>query len=67
MAKKQTRIYWLIFLNELLKEEQGKIIELSYLPNEKLPISVKDRWQFFIQLFLSKNKQETKIDFGVLN
>ncbi len=27
------------FLNELLKEEQGKIISLSYLKNEHLGIS----------------------------
>lgn len=35
------------FLNELLKEEQGRITELSYLPNEKLPISVGDRRAIF--------------------
>lgn len=35
------------FLNELLKEEQGKITELYYLPNEKLPISVGDRKAIF--------------------
>ncbi len=25
------------FLNEILKDQEGKITELSYLPNEKLP------------------------------
>ena len=35
------------FLNELLKDEQGEIVELSYLPNEKLPISVGDRRAIF--------------------
>ncbi len=35
------------FLNELLKEEQGTITELSYLPNEKLPISFGDRRAIF--------------------
>ena len=27
------------FLNELLKEQEGEIKEISYLPAEKLPIS----------------------------
>ena len=31
------------FLNELLKEKEGEIIEISYLPNEKLPITIGDR------------------------
>lgn len=35
------------FLNELLKEEEGLITELSYLPNEKLPIAVGDRRAIF--------------------
>ncbi len=35
------------FLNELLKEEEGTLTELSYLPNEKLPISVGDRRAIF--------------------
>ena len=35
------------FLNELLKDQEGKITELSYLPNEKLPISVGDRRAIF--------------------
>ncbi len=35
------------FLNELLKEKEGKLTELSYLPNEKLPISVGDRRAIF--------------------
>ncbi len=35
------------FLNELLREDEGEITELSYLPNEKLPISVGDRKAIF--------------------
>ena len=35
------------FLNELLKDKEGKIVELSYLPNEKLPISIGDRRAIF--------------------
>ena len=35
------------FLNELLKDQEGKITELLYLPNEKLPISVGDRRAIF--------------------
>ena len=31
------------FLNELLKDKEGEIIEISYLPNEKLPITIGDR------------------------
>jgi len=30
------------FLNELLKEKEGEILEISFLPNEKLPILVVD-------------------------
>jgi len=32
------------FLNELLKEKEGKI---SYLPNEKLPLTIGDRKVIF--------------------
>ena len=35
------------FLNELLKDQEGTITELSYLPNEKLPISLGDRKAIF--------------------
>ena len=35
------------FLNELLKDQEGRITELSYLPNEKLPISLGDRKAIF--------------------
>ena len=35
------------FLNELLKEKEGKIIEISYLPTEKLPITIGDRRAIF--------------------
>lgn len=35
------------FLNELLKDIEGTITEISYLPNEKLPISVGDRRAIF--------------------
>ncbi len=35
------------FLNELLKDKEGKLTDLSYLPNEKLPISVGDRKAIF--------------------
>ncbi len=35
------------FLNELLKEKEGEIIEISYLPNEKLPISIGERKAIF--------------------
>lgn len=35
------------FLNELLKDYEGNITELSYLPNENLPISVGDRKAIF--------------------
>jgi len=31
------------FLNELLREKEGTITEISYLPNEKLPLSIGDR------------------------
>lgn len=45
------------FLNELLKEEEGKITELSYLPNEKLPISVGDRRAIF-DIYCTNEKGE---------
>ncbi len=35
------------FLNGLLKDKEGTITELSYLPNEKLPISVAERKAIF--------------------
>lgn len=45
------------FLNELLKEEQGQITELFYLPNEKLPISVGDR-RAIIDIYCTNEKGE---------
>ncbi|MEA3449211.1 MAG: Rpn family recombination-promoting nuclease/putative transposase [Bacteroidota bacterium] len=45
------------FLNELLKDKEGKIIELSYLPNEKLPISVGDRRAIF-DIYCTNEKGE---------
>ncbi len=45
------------FLNELLKEQEGKITELSYLPNEKLPISVGDRRAIF-DIYCTNEKGE---------
>lgn len=45
------------FLNELLKDQEGKIIELSYLPNEKLPISVGDRKAIF-DIYCTNEKGE---------
>lgn len=45
------------FLNELLKEEQGTITELSYLPNEKLPISFGDRRAIF-DIYCTNEKGE---------
>ena len=35
------------FLNELLKDKEGKITELSYLPNAKLPITIGERKAIF--------------------
>ncbi len=35
------------FLNELLREKEGEIKELSYLPNEKLPITLGSRRAVF--------------------
>ena len=35
------------FLNELLKEKEGEIKEISFLPNEKLPITIGDRKAIF--------------------
>ncbi len=45
------------FLNELLKKQEGKITELSYLPNEKLPISVGDRRAIF-DIYCTNEKGE---------
>ncbi|MCF6242763.1 MAG: Rpn family recombination-promoting nuclease/putative transposase [Bacteroidales bacterium] len=45
------------FLNELLKEQEGKITELSYLPNEKLPISLGDRRAIF-DIYCTNEKGE---------
>ncbi len=45
------------FLNELLKEEEGKITALSYLPNEKLPISLGDRRAIF-DIYCTNEKGE---------
>ena len=45
------------FLNELLKEQEGEITALSYLPNEKLPISVGDRRAIF-DIYCTNKKGE---------
>ncbi len=45
------------FLNELLKEQEGRITELSYLPSEKLPISVGDRRAIF-DIYCTNEKGE---------
>jgi len=45
------------FLNELLKDQEGEITELSYLPNEKLPISVGDRRAIF-DIYCTNEKGE---------
>ena len=45
------------FLNELLKDKEGVITELSYLPNEKLPISVGDRRAIF-DIYCTNEKGE---------
>ena len=45
------------FLNELLKNQEGRITELSYLPNEKLPISVGDRRAIF-DIYCTNEKGE---------
>ena len=45
------------FLNELLKDQEGEITELSYLPNEKLPISVGDRRAIF-DIYCTNKKGE---------
>ena len=45
------------FLNELLKEKEGKIVELSYLPNEKLPIGIGDRRAIY-DLYCKNEKGE---------
>lgn len=45
------------FLNELLKEQEGEIKEISYLPAEKLPISQGDRKAVF-DLYCTNEKGE---------
>ena len=45
------------FLNELLKEHEGEIKEISYLPAEKLPISQGDRKAVF-DLYCTNEKGE---------
>ncbi len=45
------------FLNELLKDQEGEITELSYLPNEKLPISFGDRKAIF-DIYCTNKKGE---------
>ncbi|OQX99173.1 MAG: hypothetical protein B6I20_10230 [Bacteroidetes bacterium 4572_117] len=45
------------FLNVLLKDQEGEITELSYLPNEKLPISVGDRRAIF-DIYCTNKKGE---------
>ncbi len=45
------------FLNELLREEEGKIMELSYLPTESLPISVGERKAVF-DIYCTNEKEE---------
>ena len=45
------------FLNELLKDQEGKIIEFAYLPNEKLPISIGDRKAIF-DIYCTNEKVE---------
>ena len=45
------------FLNELLKDQEGRITEISYLPNEKLPIFVGDRRAIF-DIYCTNEKGE---------
>ena len=45
------------FLNELLKDQEGRITELSYLPSEKLPISIGDRRAIF-DIYCTNEKGE---------
>ncbi len=45
------------FLNELLKDTEGVIKEISYLPNERLPISKGDRKAIF-DLYCTNEKGE---------
>ena len=45
------------FLNELLKDQEGIIKDLSYLPNEKLPISLGDRRAIF-DIYCTNEKGE---------
>jgi predicted transposase/invertase (TIGR01784 family) len=45
------------FLNELLRETEGEIKEISYLPNERLPIS-KDERKAIFDLYCTNEKGE---------
>ena len=45
------------FLNELLKEKEGNIVEISYLPTEKLPIALGDRRAIY-DLYCKNEKGE---------
>jgi predicted transposase/invertase (TIGR01784 family) len=45
------------FLNELLKDQEGRITEISYLPNEKLPIAIGDRRAIF-DIYCTNEKGE---------
>ncbi len=45
------------FLNELLRENEGEIKELSYLPNERLPLTLGDRRAIF-DLYCTNEKGE---------
>ncbi|MCF8373710.1 MAG: Rpn family recombination-promoting nuclease/putative transposase [Bacteroidales bacterium] len=45
------------FLNELLKDQEGEIKEISYLPNERLPITKGDRKAIF-DLYCTNEKGE---------
>jgi len=45
------------FLNELLKDTEGEIKEISYLPNERLPIS-KDERKAIFDLYCTNEKGE---------
>ena len=45
------------FLNELLRENEGEIKELSYLPNERMPLTLGDRRAIF-DLYCTNEKGE---------
>ncbi|PID29581.1 MAG: hypothetical protein CSB55_01700 [Candidatus Cloacimonadota bacterium] len=45
------------FLNELLKDKEGEIKEISYLPNENLPLQVGDRKSIF-DIYCTNEKGE---------